>query len=648
MNNLAFCITTSDEYHLNWLKVSLGSLLFNNNINVLVFFTDNPDLDKLNLNFKNTKLINFDNSKSIKYKQENYNNFNPKSRDFVDLEIIMAFPDILDYIKSNYDFDVLFKFDTDTLFISEIDFETFYNSDKLYAGCYDLAQKVWLRTFNSTVRSIYNDTPVNSGLVMFKKESLSLVSFETVADIFKDNNYNVVCFEQDALNKIFENSKLDLNYQFYLNSNKPISYENSKFSAIHFCARDINDFSIKRLDPFKTQFNDFSKSQDDKLLYKNTKDFLELYRAYAKYFNVDTNIPEYFDSKFPVFNKTKLPKTAFYSTIIGNLDLYIDMAMVTMQSYIKTNTYKIDWLIQCENDEEIQYCKERLSVLDSDIITIKYHIMPSCKTNNRPEVDYAEYSPFNWTSPKGAEIFCRRIAYVDDIIDSYDIIVCVDFDIIFSKDISDRFINMFNSPYIVGGQTELSPLWHRYDKYKTMYNLCDHTTNKYYDLLVKHYFNFGFGIINCKNLKHKIPNQWEHFKTITKGYENYFCVQEQSYFSIISQGLCKHYDDLQNLLWNHLYGTLTNMYTKFRNNPLTHFTHSVLITKELKDIDDSMLKDTTNILVMLNYEMYLKCTLESKASENFKNKIKNNSVIIKKYINKNAMQIIRLKSDLKL
>ena len=242
MKVLPFCITTSDETALKWLAVSVNSFKRYNSQTPLIFCLDNSDTVKKYLkkhNIKGFKIIDYK-IISNDYINKNRNKFYKLTINMVSLNVIFAFPEILDYIYKNYDYDIAFKFDTDTLFVSKIDFKTFYNSNKAYGGCWDKLWRVWRDTLKIKFEPIFKDMPLNSGLTMFRKSLQPSNMLEQTIRTFEENDFKVLCYEQDAFNKIFENSKFDLNYQFGMNCNRNSVHLKTTFTAMHFCARDEN------------------------------------------------------------------------------------------------------------------------------------------------------------------------------------------------------------------------------------------------------------------------------------------------------------------------------------------------------------------------------------------------------------------------
>lgn len=613
MNILPFCITTSDENSIKWLVSSISSFTRYHNETPKVFCIENADNVKIALSKFNVEIIelkiNFDD-----YINKNEDKFLNVTKSLVPLNCILAFPYILDYIFKNYNYDIAFKFDTDTLFLSEVDFKTFYNSNKAYGGCYDKLFRIWTDTLKLNFTPIFKDIPINSGLTMFRKDKQPSNMYEKTIKVFEDYNFKVVCYEQDAFNKIFENDKFDLNYQFGMNCNTFAVHRKSVFSAMHFCAR--NKDMTKLFDPFKKFENERIIELKDNRYFAWTKPFYNALKEEFDNNNIENFIPH---STTFINRKLKTPKVAFFSTIIGNIKKYCNFAKVTMQTYDNTNTLDVEWLITANTEDELNTIKLYMNNKYKHI-TLKYMLLP--KTYGIE--DYSKYNQLNWVSDLACQLFTDRIAFVDDVQDLYDVLVCVDLDIIFRADISKYILDFYNSPFKLGGQTEVN-----YSNYNLIQKGITNLTNeKYYN--PHYYVNFGFGMIHCKNM-HK--DHWKTFLDISKNHEYAFSCQEQLYFAVSSEEKrIKHYDNLQLLVYVKIDTRSKRGFTE--NQPLIHYTRSNYLGTEFNANEVTDLK--LHIVVLAYYNVYYNAVLDTpNLDEEFINLIKSNNEKISKFIKTN-------------
>lgn len=632
MNVLPFCITTSDETALKWLAVSINSFKRYNSQTPLIFCLDNSDTVKKYLNEHNIKGFKIIDYKIISndYINKNRNKFYKLTINMVSLNVIFAFPEILDYIYKNYDYDVLFKFDTDTLFVSKVDFDTFYKSNKAYGGCWDKLWRIWRDTLKIKFEPIFKDMPLNSGLTMFRKSLQPSNMLERTIKTFEENDFKVLCYEQDAFNKIFENNKFDLNYQFGMNCNRNSVHVKSVFTAMHFCARDTN------LNKLFNPFIPFKSSREietkDNRYFAWTVPFYGMLKAELDFLNIENYIP--YTKTRNIHRKLLTPKTAFYSSLVGNIEKYSNLAKVTLQSYDNTNTLNVDWIFLANTEKELEQVKTLMNNTYKHI-TLKFVIAP--KTEGIE--DYKLYNPFNWTTMDACKLFTDRIAVVDLLQPKYDILICVDLDIIFRDDISKYIKDFYCSPYKLAGQTE-----YNYTEGNLKYTLMKSTDNQFYK--PKFYVNFGFGMIHCKNI-HK--NHWDTFLKISKGYERFFGCQEQLYFAIsCGSKSIKRYDGLQMLVYNRVSNSRireVEQYQCIGKTPIIHYTRSTFLTNLFSKRD--ILSFNTNfrwhLVTMLYYSIYLENVLKTpNLSEDFVNLVKTNAKQIENWLNVNNSKVVPL------
>lgn len=305
-------------------------------------------------------------------------------------------------------------------------------------------------------------------------------------------------------------------------------------------------------------------------------------------------------------------KILFYSSIFKNIDLYINLGIVTITSFKKYNNFKLDWCIISDSNSNLEYIKSKLNFLQDNNLSLTYKLLPECIIN------YTHFNILNIAQTNSAtELFIRRIKFVDTVKDDYDILVCVDFDILFRSNIFNIINDFYNSNKIIGGQTEMNPLYSN-----DIYRPKDKDLNDA-DFLPKIYVNFGFGMINTKFLPKSV---WKDFLELSKNNERYFCSQEQSYFGIRFQNNIFNVDDLQLLIWNRLPGKeLTEYYCKFKNHKLIHFSRPNLIYEDNPVIlFDEGKNEAYTVMVLKFFDLYVNHLKNSKTDLWFKEKVLEN------------------------
>lgn len=617
MKIITYTTTTSDNPYLDYLKVTLKSYRRFNDNKVVVFVLDDG-VDKIKLitnNYNNIEVINFSKNKTSDYIKSLPSSIDCSktfSFDNSKLVNILIGPECLDYMYNNYDYDILYRTDTDVIYNGYLDFNNFYNSNKAFGGCKEYEWKKWaLDTFKYIVP--IEDDVLNVGMSCFRKDKQIPNTFDKMKELLEEWNYKFNTYEQDVINYIYQGSKYDLNNDgFYLGVNKKHIYKDIRCNTFHFVSSNLKPYSL---------------SISDKPWYDWILPIIKKYTSYSdKYIEY-----EYKKS----FLDEKLMKIAFYSSCTND-EKFIDMGIATISSYLRTNNLEIDWIIIGNSEEDNIRNKERMNFLEEenlDRLHLRYVTMPADDVG----LDYHSYNTFNWTSDKASEIFLRRIKFVDEYKDQYDVMVCVDFDIIFTDDVVNFIEEVYFSDSIeIAGQQE--PFMLEYGLKKLM-NINDIKIP--YD--ISGYINFGFGILNCKLLRN---DNWNHFINMSKGKEYYWNTQEQAYF-------CSAYNNkqlsknLQMLIYPRIVDKSYRTKNKFK---MIHFTPCKFITTKLESNSD-LLKFDRNNDTMLNFvcfcyfDFYYTIVKESKGiSKEFLEIIEHNKKIIdahkKKYHTK--ISLLRL------
>lgn len=552
MNILGYTTTTTDYPFLTYLDVALKSLKQYNDFKVILFVLD-KGINKIP-KYENVELIDFSECKTktleinkLTCKVEKCFNFgNDKF-----LSVLVG-PECLDYIYKNYNYDVLFRFDTDVLFTGKIDFLKFLNSDKPFGGCKELFWHTWTKEtfgFSVTDRDVYN-----VGLSMFRKSKQVPNMYERMLEYFKEKNYKINTFEQDAINEVYEDA-YDLSEQFILVTNRETTLEGK--TAIHFNGNHLKPLSLRL---FK--------------LY----DFLR--PVYAKW-NKDVN-----DKNL----EFELKRKAFYSSCDG--DKFIDLLIVTVTSYKLHNSLAVDWIIICKDNDSIQNVKKRTEFLSDEKVKMIYTVMPDPPI----EVDYKKYNTFKWTSDYASEIFCKRIYFVDVWKYKYDFMCCVDLDCLFIDNVEPIIRDFMDSDYAVGGALE--PFSLRYG-----FEACLKMEMPEIPYNFDKYVNFGFGMLNTRFIR---SDNYKRFIELSKGKEVFFNTQEQAYFACEYQNTIKGYEDLQCLIWGRL--PRPSHYRHPYKYKMIHFSPSIYLTSDIRKLDTSELRYANTVLFYRKYaETVLKC-----------------------------------------
>lgn len=268
-------------------------------------------------------------------------------------------------------------------------------------------------------------------------------------------------------------------------------------------------------------------------------------------------------------------KTAFMSYVIGSKS-FIDMAIVTILSYIETNDTEIDWLIFGNTEDELNSAKERLQNIKSNLVHIK--VLPFTKIEDND--NFINYK--NWISDIGSTMFYKRIKLIDAYKNNYDILVMVDLDIIFIKDISKYLKRAYDNDDIwISGQEQVNP-----EPETTKLN------NNH------HYINFGFGILKCNKLRN---NEFNNLLKLISNPEVKLICQDQSYYnSTYSADKYFGYHDLQLCEWNFpwFYHNKPD-YKIYHYSPMRYMDQTTIVT-----YDKSKYRYGCGIISLLVYDKY--------------------------------------------
>jgi len=612
---IGYTTTTSDELYLNYYRVMMTSLRKYNDFKMVVFVLDDG-IDKVKqYKFDNVEYVDFHESKTKEWIRKV--NLPDCSSNFAfgmdKLVNILIGPECLDYMYYHYDYDVLYRTDTDVLYTSRLFFNNFYNANVAFGGCVEHTWREWAKSTFGYVVPI-EDEILNVGMCCFRGNLQTPFMFDEMVNLFSEWDYKINTYEQDAINYVYQFSKYDLNKDgFYLGVNRKYVYEceGATCRAFHFVSKDMKPFSLKQDHWFEW-----------------CTPIYKLYQKYIDKVGIDYQIPYEYKS---TFLEKKFMRVGFCSILTGS-DIYCDLAIVCMQSYLATNNMEIDWIILCENSNEIGRAYDRLDFLQSSRFRIRYELLPKVDG-----VDYSKYNSFHWTSDKGAEIFTRRIKFFDLYKHEYDIFVTVDFDILFLHDISSYVERVYYEDGIcMSGQQE--NFLHGLKFCLTSICGYERVEDKFnHDA----YINFGFGILKCSELR---DNSFEHFLEISKGYEDYFNTQEQAYFSAA-------YPPEKKIVYKYLqmlvYPKLCNAeYRRKGNYKMIHFTPSNLLTKIVNEKDLKLERYTaTDAVVVLMFDYYYDAvqSYHDHLSPEFLNIIEKNKTMLDDYKHMHKREMFMLK-----
>lgn len=264
-------------------------------------------------------------------------------------------------------------------------------------------------------------------------------------------------------------------------------------------------------------------------------------------------------------------KVGFISMCIGSKS-YVDMAIVTIMSYIETNTTEVDWLIFGDTNEELNYIQEKLSFIQNNKVHIK--VLPFTKIN----LDFSKYNASGFVNNSACQIFCKRIKLIDIYKKDYDLLVFVDFDMLFVGDVSYYLIKAYtNDNAWISGHEQIE-------------------LNNSERL---HHINFGFAILKCCKLRN---NEFEHFLEISKNKEDFYVSQDQTYYNYsYPDDKYLTYTDLQLGAWNYQWvNTHKPNYKIYHYHPMRFMDQTVSIDKKYSISGISWISD-------LVYDKYAEC-----------------------------------------
>lgn len=580
---IAYTTTTSNYPFIEYFYTTIKSLREYNDFKIVVFVLDDgkEHVQKILKDFSNIEVIDFSKSKTSKLSIPNSESVLSTGFNFSNKTSVLIGPECLDYMYAHYEYDVLFRFDTDVLFLNEVDFEPFIKSNCAFGGCKELYWHTWVKD-NFDYCCLDCDV-YNVGLSMFRKSKQTSNMFERMLEIFESWDYKFNTFEQDAINYEYvecKKSAYDLNGQFLLATNRPNSA--IAYQAVHFNGKVFKPLSLKL---------------------PNSYESLKPY--YLKYFQYDNDRPYSLDFS--------LARKCFYSSCDG--DNFIELLTVTITSYKLHNTLPIDWIVIC-SEEGIEKVKERTQFMSDDLVRLVYTTM----TEPPFYVDYSKYNSFHWTSDKANEIFCKRIYFIDEWKNNYDLMVCVDLDCIFVDNVEAELENFYFSDCAIGGTQEPFMLNYGFEQCMNI-----EMPNVPYDFTI--YINFGFGMLNTRYLRN---NNFERFLELSRGREDFFNTQEQAYFACEYQKSIKTYD-LQALVWGRI--NKPEDYKKCFKYKIIHFSPSRYLTDDIFNLpQENMIFANT----MLFYDKYADVVRKSPVANWFRELTEKNS---KRKFNKLQMLI---------
>lgn len=287
-------------------------------------------------------------------------------------------------------------------------------------------------------------------------------------------------------------------------------------------------------------------------------------------------------------------KVLYSSIAVG--EMYGWFAYNCLSSFKELNTEPVDWEIQTDSSESLEYFKKLLSPLEDKNLHFIYSLMPQAYK----EVDVNKYIILGWTSYKSACFFIDRIKHIEDLKNQgkYDILVTVDFDSIFRRDPSELVKTFIESNKTYGGAREPYDIVTSYKTFNKGQYLKTDKTFKY-----ESYFNLGMGFLNLRKLP---DNIWNTFKEMSKDREELFNVQDQSFFCyLIPEEEKCILDDAQlvvHLLWKKEYRIKRDPY-------LIHFSSDIHLMFERFNINDI---NPYQMIKIKYYHLFAKYALQNK------------------------------------
>lgn len=286
-------------------------------------------------------------------------------------------------------------------------------------------------------------------------------------------------------------------------------------------------------------------------------------------------------------------KVLYSSIAVG--EMYGWFAYNCLNSFKDLITEPVEWEIQTDTEESINYFKELLSPLEDDRLHFIYSLMPQVSN----EVDVNKYITLGWTSFKSASFFLNRIKHIEDLKNQgkYDILITIDLDSIFRRNPIELVNTFIKSGKTYGGAREPYDIVTSYKMNNKGVYLKSNKTFKY-----ENYFNLGFGLLNLN----KLPNNiWNTFKEMSKDCEEYFNVQDQSFFCyLIPEEEKIILDDAQlvvHLLWKKEYRIKRDPY-------LIHFSPDIKLMFERFNVNDV---NPWQIVKLKYYYLFAKYALQN-------------------------------------
>lgn len=213
-----------------------------------------------------------------------------------------------------------------------------------------------------------------------------------------------------------------------------------------------------------------------------------------------------------------MSRVLFSSICTG--EIYLNWAIVCLTGFRELVHEPVIWEL-CVEEEWEERLRNRLKHLEDDNFKLMYTRLGTVSN----EIDVNKYITLGWTSYKSADYFMWRIKHLDELKKSgnWDTVITVDLDAIFINNpmyLIDKFIK---SGLTYGGTRE---------PYNPVISFKQQQKDISYeeDFPLKTYFNLGFGFLNLNKLP---DHMWDMYKKISKGKEDWFNTQDQSFFSYI-------------------------------------------------------------------------------------------------------------------
>lgn len=275
-------------------------------------------------------------------------------------------------------------------------------------------------------------------------------------------------------------------------------------------------------------------------------------------------------------------KIAFMSYVIGS-KRFIDMAIVTIMSYLETNLTEVDWLIFGDTDDDLKCIKDRLSFIKDNQVHIK--VLPF--TNIEDNVNFVNHK--GWITDLACTMFYKRIKLIDKYKKDYDLLVMVDLDIIFVGGISAYLQKAYNDDNVwISGQEQNNP---EEDIIKLNNN--------------QHYINFGFAILKCSKLR---DNEFDHLCKFLDTPNIILSCQDQSYYNS-SYPADKYfvYQDLQLCEWNfQWFKRIKPQYKIYHYSPMRYMDQNKTVIYNNKANEN--IEYGWSVISLLAYDKYAECT----------------------------------------